>query len=124
MERFDPNTFYAREAWRHQYFALLWQPVHTEITVTKWAVPHPVQAGFIISVGEAAGQKADYRYPLEDNREVHVREYDHHYTLHLDRVSAVKDPIGHLASDAPHWIFLGLLGLLLAILLWPRRGES
>ena len=65
-------------------------------------------------MGEAAGQFADYRLPLDDGREVHVREFDSVYTAHLDQVSAVRNPIGHLISDAPHWIWVGLIGAFLA----------
>ncbi len=77
MATFNPNSFYAAEAWHQQYSTVLLQPAHTEITVSKWVVPHPLEAGFVLSVGEAAGQSADYRLPLQDGREVHVREYQY-----------------------------------------------
>ncbi len=106
---------YASELWRGQYSTLLWGPVHSDITIPKW-LPHPLSAGFVRSVGETAGQLADYRLPLDDGREVHVREFDSIYTAHLDQVSALRNPIGHLMSDAPHWIGLALLGLLVVVI--------
>src|SRR5712692_4752183 len=113
------------DAWRRQYSPILWQPVHAEAVVWKWSVPHPNEAGFFPSLGEAAGQKADFRLPLDDGREIHVREYDLHYTIHWYQVSAIKNPIGHLLSDAPHWILLGLAGVFLAILvLWPIQDST
>jgi hypothetical protein len=112
MTLFDSNNFYAAECWRQQYSTVLWLPVHSEITVSKWGVPHPLEGGFVASIGEASGQKADYRLPLEDGREVHVRDYGDHYTLHLDQVSAVRNPLGHLLTDAPHWIIWGAIGAI------------
>src|SRR6266566_633635 len=113
MSAVDSSSFWGLEAWRQQYSPVLWEPAHAEVSVSKWSVPHPLQAGFVGSLGEAAGQNADYRLPLDDGREVHVREYPSHYTIHWDQVSAVRNPIGHLLSDAPHWIIIGLVGLIL-----------
>jgi hypothetical protein len=114
MNNIYPVNFYAMEIWRQQYTPALWEPIHAETTLSKWGMPHPFEAGFVASVGEAAGQRADFRLPLDDGREVHVREYGDHYTLHLDQVSAVRNPLGHLLSDAPHWIWVGLIGAFLA----------
>jgi len=112
-----PVNFYAAETWRQQYSTLLWQPVHTETSVSKWGMPHPLEAGFVGSVGELAGQRFDFRLPLDDGREVHVREYGDRYTLHLDKVSAVRNPLGHLLSDAPHWIIIGgIVALVVGLL--------
>lgn len=124
MSVFDPPLFWAMDAWRQQYYPVLWQPAHAEITVSKWSVPHPLQAGFVASVGEASGQNADFRLPLDDGREIHLREYDDHYTLHWDQVSAVKNPLGHLITDAPHWIIVGLLGIFIALLIFGGQEEQ
>jgi len=116
------NNFYAMEMWRQQYSHILWQPVHTETSFSKWGTPHPLEAGFVASIGEAAGQKADYRLPIDDGREVHVREYGDHYTVHWDQVSAVRNPLGHLLADAPHWIILGAIGAIVLGIIF--SGES
>jgi len=116
------NNFYAMEMWRQQYSHILWQPVHTETSFSKWGMPHPLEARFVASIGEAAGQKADYRLPIDDGREVHVREYGDHYTVHWDQVSAVRNPLGHLLADAPHWIILGAIGAIVLGIIF--SGES
>src|SRR6266516_1976688 len=123
MAVFDLDTSYASESWRQQYSTVLWRPVHSEITVSKWDMPSPRQAGVVVSIGEVAGQIADSRLPLADGREIHVREYQHHYTVHWDKVSAVRNPIGHLVSDAPHWIGLGLVIFFIGVLLWAAEGS-
>jgi hypothetical protein len=99
-------------------------PIHTEITVSKYALPSPLNAGFVMSVGEARGQVADYRLPLDDGREVHVREFQNDYTVHLDQVSAVRNPLGHLFTDAPHWIAVSLVGLLIVLLIFGGQEEE
>ena len=124
MNTIYPTNFYAMEQWRNQYSPVLWQAVHTETTVPKWGMSHPLEAGFVASIGEAAGQRADCRLPLDDGREVHMREYGDYYTLHWDHVSAVRNPLGHLFSDAPHWIVVGLIGLLFLVLIWGNGEES
>jgi len=94
-----------------------------EFVIAILTLGHPLEAGFVNSIGDAAGQTANYRLPLEDGKEVHVKEFEDNYRLHWDLVSAIKNPIGHLFSDAPHWIVRGLVGLaLVGIILWAVRG--
>ncbi len=110
MENLNAQSFSAINIWRPQISIARLFPAHTEITIPKFGMPHPLEAGFVSSVGDAAGQKANYRLPLEDGKEAHVKEFEDHYTLHWDLVSAIKNPIGHFFSDAPHWVILGLIG--------------
>jgi len=118
------NKPFAVESWRQQYRPVLGLPLPCEATVSKWVVSHPLEAGFVSSIGEAAGQKADFRLPLDDGREIHVREYDEHYTVHWDQVSAIRNPIGHLVADAPHWILVVFLGAVMALLIFGGREEQ
>lgn len=106
------STFYAVETWKQQCTLALWQPAHTDITISKFGMPHPTEAGFTVSGGELVGQNADYRLPLDDGREVHVREFSDRYTVHWDKVSALRNPIGHIGQDAPHWLVIGLTGAI------------
>ncbi len=62
--------------------------------------------GFVQHVGEAKGQLSDWRLPLDDGSELHVRVFENYCTVHRDKVSAVNNPLGHLISDAPHWFVL------------------
>ena len=54
------------------------------------------------------GAKRQFRYG-----NLHIREYDDHYTAHLDAIDPRKDPIGHLLVDAPQYLVGLCSGLLL-----------
>jgi len=93
-------------------------PAHTDVSISKLDVPHPSTACFVSHFGDWAGQKGDYRLPLPDGKELHVKVYEETYNVHWDLESAINNPLGHLFWDAFHWIviigaivFLGLVGL-------------
>jgi hypothetical protein len=50
-------------------------------------------------LGGKKGARRQYRYGS-----LHIREYDTHYTVHVDRVDPMKNPLGHLVIDAPEYI--------------------
>ncbi|MEM2140669.1 MAG: hypothetical protein QXJ74_10265 [Nitrososphaera sp.] len=65
-------------------------------------VPRAVRP--IMEMGETAlgskkGARRQYRYG-----NLHIRDYDSHYTVHMDRVDPRKDPLGHLLVDAPEYL--------------------
>lgn len=45
---------------------------------------------------------------------LHIREYDTHYTVHMDRVSPLRNPLGHLLVDAPEYLAAAAVGFLVA----------
>jgi hypothetical protein len=47
-------------------------------------------------LGQKNGAKKQYRYG-----NLHIREYDDKYLVHMDKVDPRKDPLGHLVHDAP-----------------------
>lgn len=47
-------------------------------------------------LGDPRGAARQYRHG-----NLHIREYDDHYTVHTDRVDPRRDPLGHLIYDAP-----------------------
>ncbi len=47
-------------------------------------------------LGQKNGAKNQYRYG-----NLHIREYDDKYLIHMDKVDPRKDPLGHLIHDAP-----------------------
>ncbi len=51
------------------------------------------------SLGDKRGSRKQYR-----NSNVHVREYDDSYTIHVDRADPRRDPLGHLLKDSPETI--------------------
>jgi hypothetical protein len=51
------------------------------------------------ALGGKKGARRQYRYG-----NLHVRDYDTHYTVHIDRVDPVANPLGHLLVDAPEYL--------------------
>jgi hypothetical protein len=51
------------------------------------------------AVGSKKGAKRQYRYG-----NLHIRDYDTYYTVHMDRVDPLKNPLGHLLVDAPEYL--------------------
>lgn len=51
------------------------------------------------SLGSTKGAAKQYRYGR-----LHIRDYDSHYTVHVDKVDPRVDPVGHLLSDAPEYL--------------------
>jgi hypothetical protein len=89
------------------------QPAHTDVTIPKIGMPSPLAAGFQNRLGDPAGQIANYGLPLDDGREVHLKEYSDKYLGHWDFASAIKDPIMHLVKDSPGWLVAGAIGAII-----------
>ena len=51
------------------------------------------------ALGSKKGAKRQYRYG-----NLHIRDYDTHYTLHMDKVNPLTSPLGHLLMDAPEYL--------------------
>ena len=67
------------------------------------------------ALGSKKGAKKQYRYG-----NLHIRDYDTHYTVHLDRVDPLKNPLGHLLVDAPEY----LAGAAAAVIVGRRVGAA
>jgi len=72
-------------------------------------IPKPVRP--IISyeetfLGNKKGANKQFRYG-----KLHIREYDDHYVVHMDKVDPSKDPVGHLLIDAPEYLVATVAGL-------------
>ena len=59
-------------------------------------------------LGQKNGAKKQYRYG-----NLHIREYDDKYLVHVDKVDPRQDPLGHLIRDAPE-ILIGVASGLIA----------
>ena len=59
-------------------------------------------------LGQKNGAKKQYRYG-----NLHIREYDDKYLVHMDKVDPRQDPIGHLIHDAPE-ILIGVASGIIA----------
>jgi len=99
-------------SWGEIVLKVLRMDAHEDIVIPKYSVPNPVVVGFIETIGENKGQKKDYELTLLDGRRIHVREYEHCYKVHWDKISPLVNLIEHLRRDAPDWwkIMLALLG--------------
>ena len=65
--------------------------------------------------GSKKGARRQFRY-----KNLHVREYGDHYTVHIDKIDPRKDPLGHLLIDAPEF----LVGIMSAILAGKLVGSA
>jgi hypothetical protein len=50
-------------------------------------------------LGERKGANRQFRLG-----NLHIREYDEHYTAHMDKIDPNKDALGHLLVDAPQYL--------------------
>ncbi len=73
-----------------------------EIEVPKELRPFMPEAAIETKLGHRNGANKQYRYG-----NLHIREYDDKYLVHMDRVDPLKDPLGHLIFDAQE-VLLGL----------------
>lgn len=73
-----------------------------EIEVPKEIRPFMFEHAEETRLGQKNGAKKQYRYG-----NLHIREYDDKYLVHMDKVDPRKDPLGHLIFDAPE-VLIGL----------------
>lgn len=59
-------------------------------------------------LGQKNGSNKQYRYG-----NLHIREYDDKYLVHMDKVDPRQDPMGHLIHDAPE-ILIGVASGIIA----------
>jgi hypothetical protein len=59
-------------------------------------------------LGQKNGAKKQYRYG-----NLHIREYDDKYLVHVDKIDPRKDPFSHLVQDAPE-ILVGVTSAVIA----------
>lgn len=50
-------------------------------------------------LGSMKGAKGQYRHG-----NLHIHDYDTHYTVHMDKVDPRTNPLGHLLVDAPEYL--------------------
>ncbi len=73
-----------------------------EIEVPKELRQFMMDGAAETSLGKKNGAKKQYRYG-----NLHIREYDDKYLVHMDKVDPRKDPLGHLIHDAPE-VLIGI----------------
>ncbi len=73
-----------------------------EIEVPKELRPFMLGGAQETKLGHKNGANKQYRYG-----NLHIREYDDKYLVHVDKVDPLKDPLGHLILDAQE-VLVGL----------------
>ena len=66
-------------------------------------------------LGSKNGANRQYRYG-----NLHIRDYDTHYTVHMDKADPLSNPLGHLLVDAPEY----LAGATAALIVGRRLGTT
>ena len=66
-----------------------------EIEIPKELRPFMLQNAQETKLGHKNGANKQYRYG-----NLHIREYDDKYLVHMDKVNPHDDPLGHLVHDA------------------------
>ncbi len=78
-----------------------------EIDVPKHLRQFMLEGARETKLGDKKGAKKQYRYG-----NLHIREYDDKYTVHMDKYDPRSDPIRHLVWDAPE-VLIGLAGAII-----------
>ena len=79
-----------------------------EIEVPKDVRPFMLENAEETNLGQKNGAIRQFRYG-----NLHIREYEDKYLVHMDRVDPRKDPMGHLIYDAPE-VLVGFTSACLA----------
>ncbi|MFN4336539.1 MAG: hypothetical protein ACK4FV_03020 [Candidatus Nitrosocaldus sp.] len=86
-----------------------------EIEVPKDARPIMLDGAEETLLGDPMGAKKQYRYG-----NLHIREYEDRYVVHVDRVDPRRDPLMHILLDAPELMVASALGIYSGL----RLGDS
>ena len=73
-----------------------------EIVVPKELREFMLEGAEETFLGQKNGAKKQYRYG-----NLHIREYEDKFLIHMDKIDPRKDPLGHLFYDAPE-VLVGL----------------
>lgn len=73
-----------------------------EIEIPKDVRPIMLDNAEETTLGQKKGAKKQYRYG-----NLHIREHDDKYLVHVDKIDPRKNPLGHLLFDAPE-VLVGL----------------
>jgi len=83
-------------------------PYYQDLKISKTVVRLPTSCFEETLLGNPKGALRQFRGPGG----AHVLEYEKYWVLHRDRIDPRHDPVGHLVTDAPEFVLLGLLASL------------
>ncbi|MEM0029429.1 MAG: hypothetical protein QW572_00210 [Candidatus Nitrosocaldus sp.] len=86
-----------------------------EVEVPKDARPIMLDGAEETLLGDPMGAKKQYRYG-----NLHIREYEDRYVVHVDRVDPRRDPLMHVLLDAPELMIASALGIYSGVRLGSR----
>ena len=86
-----------------------------EIEVPKYVRPIMMEDAKETILGDRRGARKQYRYG-----NLHIREYNDKYIVHLDKIDPRKDPLGHLIIDSPD----KLIGIASCIWIGKKVGSG
>lgn len=89
------NCNYNIKIWRG--IELVYNKSDTPLIISKDAVPNPVSQGYCLHLGYPKFQIADYRR-INDDADYHVVSKKDRYELHIDKISAIQNPILHFVT--------------------------
>lgn len=97
-----------------------------ELSVSRFAVPHPRAIGMRRGMGLPKGQRAHWRLQLKDGSGLHVHEHDRVFNAHVDRVDPRTSLVGHLRHDVgPLYIAtVAVAGAVVGHALGGRQGAA
>jgi hypothetical protein len=76
-----------------------------DISISKEVLPELPNDYQETSLGDRRGAKKQYRSTsTSSSGNLHAREYDNKFTIHIDQEDPRRNPIGHLVKDAPETI--------------------
>ena len=70
--------------------------INEEIEIPKELRPFMLDKAEETFLGQKNGANKQYRYG-----NLHIREYDDKFLVHMDKIDPRKDPLAHLVFDAP-----------------------
>jgi hypothetical protein len=96
-------------------------PFDGELSISKEVLPSIDESRFEpTNLGDPRGAIRQYRSASG----VHIREYDDHFVVHIDRIDPRTDPFGHLLVDSPESILAFGAASLLASPLKRKTSEE
>ncbi len=84
--------------------------ISKEVIISKEVLPELPTEYEETPVGDRRGAKKQYR----SSSNIHVREYEDKFTIHIDHADPRSNPIGHLLKDSPETMVAAATSLYFA----------
>lgn len=115
------SSYSCNQRWSSIISRIMTLPLHKDMRI-EFSEVGCIPEDFHERIGDSDGQDKDYGFRLGDGTSIHVKVYRDHLKVHRDKRDPRTDPLGHLYHDAPHWLLVLGLAVILAVCLLRRRG--